>query len=81
MTFEEIRQIPDLQIDVTPATEDAFHFLYGLDQKGIDLTDAQIRCGESLRQYPDEEIKVAKENAFKMIDNIRKYGVACAKWV
>ena len=31
MTFDEIKRIPDLQIEVTPAVEDAFYFLRGLE--------------------------------------------------
>lgn len=80
MTFEEIKQIPDLQIEVTPAVEDAFHFLYGLESSVDDITDAQARCGEHLREYEKEEQQMAVHTAFKMIDNIKKYGVACAEW-
>lgn len=81
MTFEEIRNIPELQIDVTPAIEDAFHFLYGVEKSSEDMTDAQSRCGQHLLQYTKEERLEAITYAYKMIDNIGKYGVACAAWI
>ena len=33
MTFEEIAKIPDLQIEVTPAVEDAFYFLRHIENQ------------------------------------------------
>ena len=80
MTFDEIKQIPDLQIDVTPAVEDAFHFLYGLEKGQDSMTEAQLRCGKHLEQYPENEKKQAIHEAYRMIDNISKYGIACAAW-
>lgn len=82
MTFDEIKNIPDLQIEVTPAVEDAFHFLYGMEKRDGDLTDAQSNCGERItKEYSKEEAKEAIRKAYQMIDNIDKYGVACAAWV
>lgn len=81
MTFDEIKNIPELQIEVTPAVEYAFHFLYGVEKSGEDITEAQNNCGNHLRNnFSDEEIKSAISTAYKMIDNIDKYGVACAAW-
>ena len=81
MTFEEIKQIPDLQVEVTPAVEDAFHFLYGTEKNKENITEAQVLCGQRLNsEYSAEECKEAIKRAFKMIDNIKTYGVACAQW-
>lgn len=82
MTKEEIAQIPDLQIEVTPAVEDAFHFLYGVEKHDGDVTDAQSRCGERLtKDYTREEANEAMKKAYKMLDNLDKYGIACAEWI
>lgn len=82
MTFDEIKQIPDLQIEVTPAVEDAFHFLYGLEKNGEDITDAQVRCGQRMEhEYSHEESMEAMKKAYKMLDNLDKYGIACAEWI
>ena len=81
MTKEEIAQIPDLQITVTPAIEDAFHFLYGLEKKEEDITEAQLRCGQRLqKEYTKEERLEAIHYAYMMLDNIDKYGIPCASW-
>ncbi len=82
MTEDELiqREI-DLDIKVTPEIEDAFHFLYGLEKNGEDITEEQLNCGKHLRtSYPNEDVKKAVVVAYKMIDNIKKYGVACAAW-
>ena len=81
MTFDEIKQIPELQIEVTPEVEDAFYFLHGVIEKAGNVSEAQSRCGEHLKYYPLDVQKKAIEKAMKMIDNIEKYGVACAAWV
>lgn len=74
-------QIPDLHIEVTPATEDAFHFLYGLEKGVENMTDAQVRCGENLREkYSPEDVKEGVRNAYRMIENIGKYGIPCIDW-
>ena len=80
MTFEEIRQIPDLQVNVTPAVEDAFHFLYGLEKSEDNMTDAQRRCGQHLEAYSENERLNAIHEAYRMLDNIAKYGIPCAAW-
>ena len=81
MTFEDIKQIPDLQIEVTPAVEDAFHFLYGVEKNGENITDAQVHCGQRLeKDYTKEESKQAMKIAYKMLDNTDKYGIPCAAW-
>lgn len=81
MTKEEAKHVADLQIKVTPAIEDAFHFLYGVEKSEEDITDAQVNCGKRLEKYSREERLNAVENAYKMIENIDKYGVACAEWI
>lgn len=81
MTFEEIKNIPDLQIEVNPAIEDAFYFLNGIENSVSDINEAQILCGQRLHSvYSEEEAKDAIKKAYMMIDNIKKYGIACAAW-
>lgn len=81
MTFEEIKQIPDLQIKVTPAVEDAFYFIHAAINDATALTEAQIKCRDRLiKEYSKEEAHNAIDVALKMIGNIEKYGVACAEW-
>lgn len=81
MTFDEIKQIPDLQVEITPAVEDAFYFLYGVITKAGNATEAQEHCGEHLKGYPLDVQKQAIADAMKMVDNLEKYGVACAAWI
>lgn len=81
MTFEEIKNIAELQIEVTPAVEDAFYFLNGIENSESDINEAQILCGQRLHSvYSEEEAKDAIKKAYMMIDNIKKYGIACAAW-
>lgn len=80
MTKEEIARTPDLQIEVTPAVEDAFYFLQGLEKREDDMTDAQLNAGKRLESYPRDECMEAVRNAYRMLDNISKYGIPCAAW-
>lgn len=96
MTFEEIKQIPDLQVDVTPAVEDAFYFLQSLDKELPDATEEEtlekyearlaslvdpgLRAGSRLASLPPQERTDAMLEASRMMDNLKKYGVACAAW-
>ena len=80
MTKEEIAQIPDLQIEVTPAIEDAFYFLQGAERRDGDISDAQVNAGKRLEKYPRNERMEAVHYAYKMLDNLDKYGIACAAW-
>ena len=97
MTKQEALQIPDLLIEVTPAIEDAFYFLHSMENdkspKEIEaMTDeewerydksceASSNAGERLLKVPREERMEAIRQAYKMIDNIKEYGVACADWI
>ena len=96
MTRQEALLIPDLNINVTPTVEDAFYFLSHVEkQKHIDeilamtdeeeeaynaSCDASNNAGERLLKVSKEEQMEAIRQAYKMIDNIKKYGVACAEW-
>lgn len=80
MTKQEALLIPDLQIEVTPAVEDAFYFLQGLEKMEDDITDAQVNAGKRLEKYPRDERMEAVHYAYKMLDNLDKYGIACAAW-
>lgn len=81
MTSDEIKRIPDLQINVTPAIEDAFYFLQGVEKSEDCITEAQANAGKRLEKYSREERMEAVQCAYKMIDNIDKYGIPCAAWV
>ena len=96
MTKDEALQIPDLCIEVTPVVEDAFYFLSHIEnQKSIDeilamddqhekdydlFCQASQHAGDRLLKLPREERMEAVRLAYQMIDNIKKYGVACAEW-
>lgn len=96
MTSEEIKNIPDLQIEVTPTVEDAFYFLQSLENELPDiredetceeyeerldkLTNPSLHAGDRLAQIPYKERMEAIGKAYQMIDNLKKYGVACAQW-
>lgn len=80
MTIDEIRQIPDLDINVTPLVEDAFYFLKAL---GGELSkDAGNKAVERMNRlgYDVQEIQEALLTAERMMGNIRKYGIACEEW-
>lgn len=80
MTKKEAEKIPDLQIRITPAVEDAFYFLQGLQENGSFMTESQIECGRNLSDYSETEKFEAIHDATRMLRNIEKYGVACAEW-
>lgn len=42
--------------------------------------DPPQHAAERLQQYSAEEIRGAVRCAYRMIDNIKKYGVACKEW-
>lgn len=97
MNRQEAIQIPDLCIEVTPAIEDAFFFLNNIEngrsiKEIVDMTDdeyeqygkscdAANNAGVRLLKVPHNERWEAIRQAYKMIDNIKKYGVACADWI
>lgn len=86
----------DLNIEVTPAVEDAFYFLRSTENEipepkedePVELYEARLdamyensaKAGERLAKIPYEERMSAIRSAHKMIDNLKKYGVACAEW-
>ena len=96
MTKQEAMQIEELQIDVTPLTEDAFYFLSNIEnhkpiKEVLAMSDKQERdydkfceaakhAGDRLLKVSREERMEAIDNAYQMIDNIKKYGIACAEW-
>ena len=96
MTRQEAMQIEDLRIELTPVIEDAFYFLsYTENPKPLDeilaMDDQQERdydlfcqasqhAGDRLLKVSHEERMEAIHYAYQMIDNIKKYGIACAEW-
>ena len=93
MTKQEAKHFADLCIEVKPAVEDAFHFLNSVENdKDIkDIlkmseadTDAYFDykrvaqlAGDRLLKLSHDERMNAIRIAYQMIDNIKKYGVAC----
>ena len=96
MKKEEALQIPDLCIDIDSVTEDAFYFLsYTENPKPLEeilemdeqqerdydlFCQASQHAGDRLTKIPREERMEAIRKAYQMIDNIKKYGIACAEW-
>ena len=80
MTFEEIKQIPDLQIEVDDLTEQCFYVKMAM--KGRISDEVGERNYQNIRgKYPQGAYVDALRKADKMIQNIDKYGVACAQWI
>ena len=80
MTFEEIKRIPDLQIKVDDLAEQCFYV------KMACLGRISDKAGEKnydniKGRYTEAEYKQALDTADKMIENLDKYGVACADWI
>lgn len=79
MTFDEIKQIPDLQIEVDDLTEQCFYVKMAIAGRISD--DAGEKNYNNIKgKYTKEEYYEALKKADKMIQNIDKYGVACADW-
>ena len=97
MKKEEALQIPDLCIELDSITEDAFYFLRNLgedfpespedetpeeyDERLSKFFDPSINAGKRLAELEETEKWQAIHSAYQMIDNLKKYGVACAEWV
>ena len=80
MKKQDALQIPDLCIEVSPAVEDAFYFLFSVNLDDVDSTDASTRAGQRLISTHKDMSWEAVKTAYNMIDNIEIYGVACAEW-
>lgn len=79
MTFEEIKQIPDLQIKVDDLTEQCFYVKMALCGRISD--EAGEKNYNNIKgRYTEAEYKKALDKADKMIANLDKYGIACADW-
>lgn len=97
MTKEQAKHIANLCIDVKPSVEDAFHFLYSLEsskpiKEVIEMPDEEAdvynayrdvanKAGDRLVKLSYNERMDAIGKAYKMIDNVKKYGVACVAWM
>ena len=79
MTFEEIKQIPDLQIKVDDLTEQCFYVKMAILGRISD--EAGEKNYNNIKgKYTEEEYKKALDKADRMIANLDKYGIACAQW-
>lgn len=82
MTKQEALEIPSMRINVTPFVEDCFYALLG--QLGM---LSKERAEKALINVAKDDNKKDLELYYKgmliagtMIENIKKYGVACADW-
>ena len=80
MKKQDALKIPELCIEVSPAVEDAFYFLLPVNWDDMESTDASTHAGQRLISTHKDMSWEAVKTAYKMIDNIEKYGVACAEW-
>ncbi len=77
MTIDEIRELPELQIDVTGIVEDCFY--YKMFLLGRLSLEAGVKAEERLKnKYTQQELENAYALADRMISNLDKYGVAAA---
>jgi hypothetical protein len=97
MTKQEAKSIADLCIEVKPAVEDAFHFLHSIEsdkpiKEVLSMSDDEADAynayknvandaGDRLLKLSRDERMSAIRKAYQMIDNIKKYGVACVAWM
>lgn len=80
MTKQEARKIKDLQIHPTPLVEDCFYLKMAIDgkiseEKGLNALNRIKDC------YDDAAIRRSLLMAGVMIENLKKYGVACIDWM
>lgn len=69
----------DLNIEVTPLIEDVFYVMLALDDK-ISSEQGEKIFNRIRGRYSEEEYYQAIVVARQMVNNIQKYGVACAAW-
>lgn len=97
MTRQEALEIADLCIDVKPSIEDAFFFFNSIAkrksvQEIIAMSDEEsaeymkynataCKAGERLLDLTPDDRTEAITTAFRMLDNLEKYGVACVSWM
>lgn len=80
MTRQEALLIPDLDIKVTDLIEDAFYLKMAVDGK-ISEEEGQKAAARLHNKFGNsEQLTAALNTADDMIDNLHRYGVACAAW-
>jgi len=79
MTIEEIEIIPELQIEVDDLTEQCFYVKMALLGRISDEA-GEKNYNNIQGKYSIEEYRNALAKADRMIENIDKYGIACAAW-
>lgn len=78
MTKEEALKIPNLNIEVDELTEDIFY--WGMAQEGRISAENAEKSVNRIKSYAEEIPLEVLKKAQKMMENIDKYGVACAEW-
>lgn len=79
MTFEEIKRIPELQVEVDDLTEQCFYVKMALIGRISD--EAGKKNYDNIKgRFSEDEYLQALEKADRMISNLDKYGIACAQW-
>lgn len=97
ITKEQAKKIGELCIEVKPEIEDAFIFLNSIEndrtlEDVLEMTDEESkayfdykrvahRAGDRMLQLEVPKRKEAIHKAYQMIDNMKKYGVACVAWM
>ncbi len=79
MTFEEIKNIPELQIEVDDLTEQCFYVKMAMLGRISDAA-GERNLNNITGKYAEGEYKKALDKADRMIANLDKYGIACADW-
>lgn len=79
MTIEVIKRISELQIEVDDLTEQCFYVKMALLGRISDEA-GEKNYNNIQGKYSREEYRNALAKADRMIENIDKYGIACAAW-
>ena len=96
MEENEQQKARDLDIEVTPAIEDAFYYVRNLERGVPGFTDEEspeeyekrldreyqpsVNAGNRLTKIPYDERMEAIGIAYKMLANVRKYGKPSSRW-
>ena len=78
--FYMLRDIDTTDLDMRTASEEDWHTKELLEQYEKDLATQDAIGERFMTIYPPHERNKAVVTALKMIENIEKYGIACAEW-
>lgn len=78
MTKKEAEQILDLCVTPDELTEDLFY--YEMAKEGLISADQAERAYRRMESMTTEIPVATMKRAVRMVENVKKYGVACAAW-